>query len=251
MHTIDLWGIRVDAYSPESVISWIQESSGHKRMLLNHNLHSTYLHLTNEHFRALYSQSDLTLVDGMPILAALSLRRLKAGQAPYGPSRRCGSTDWIPLVGQMGAGTRIAVIGANASSNTRAVQAIGRLAAGCTVRGWCGYGGKDELIAENFDSLKQFQPDLVLLGLGMPVQEQFLLDHWDELPTAVFATIGGAIDQLSGEQSLAPRWTGKLGVEWLWRLASDPRRLGSRYLIEPFKLLRVTLAFQRERRANR
>ncbi|MHA6740680.1 WecB/TagA/CpsF family glycosyltransferase [Rhodococcus erythropolis] len=248
MDTIDLWGIRVKPCAPDDVIEWIRNNQGEKKVLLNHNLHSTYLHLTNEKFRSLYSSSDLTLIDGMPILAALAIRRFRRQQPSLSVSQRCGSTDWIPLVGDIDDGIRIAVIGASPSSNSSAVGAISRMVEHGEVRGWCGYEGKETLISEGFESLRTFRPDLVLIGLGMPIQEEFLLDHWDALPAAVFATVGGAIDQLSGQQRLAPRWTGKVGVEWLWRLASDPKRLASRYLVEPFKLMRVTVEFQFERR---
>jgi exopolysaccharide biosynthesis WecB/TagA/CpsF family protein len=58
-------------------------------------------------------------------------------------------------------------------------------------------------------------------------------------PIKVVAAVGGAIDQLSGLQSNSPRWLGKMGLEWLWRFASQPKRLFFRYWVEPFLLAGV------------
>ncbi|WP_219813756.1 MULTISPECIES: WecB/TagA/CpsF family glycosyltransferase [unclassified Rathayibacter] len=55
-------------------------------------------------------------------------------------------------------------------------------------------------------------------------------------------TWGGCLDYIAGTQALAPRWMGALGVEWLFRLARDPRRLAARYLLEPLQLLRIVLS---------
>ncbi|BBZ06404.1 hypothetical protein MDOR_05730 [Mycolicibacterium doricum] len=113
-----------------------------------------------------------------------------------------------------------------------------------TVSGVDGYVSSDIALTRIID----FDPDLVLVGLGMPRQELFLLSHLAQLPDATYATVGGAIDYLAGTTRLAPRWLGRFGLEWVWRLVNQPRRLAHRYLVEPLLLLiRVLCASFRER----
>ena len=85
-------------------------------------------------------------------------------------------------------------------------------------------------------SLQEFRPDFVILGLGMPLQEEFLSRRWEELPTAIYAAVGGGIDEYAGIQKPPPRWLGPIGLEWANRVVTQPRRLGHRYLVEPWVL---------------
>jgi N-acetylglucosaminyldiphosphoundecaprenol N-acetyl-beta-D-mannosaminyltransferase len=73
------------------------------------------------------------------------------------------------------------------------------------------------------------EPDVVVVGLGMPRQEQWLLDHFDRLPPGVYMTAGGVFDYASGAVRRAPAWMCEHGLEWLGRIALEPRRLLPRY----------------------
>ncbi len=82
--------------------------------------------------------------------------------------------------------------------------------------------------------LAELRPQLVLIGLGMPLQEKVLRRRLDALPPAVYCAVGGAIEQIAGIQKLAPRWLGRLGLEWAWRLMLHPRRVAYRVFGEPW-----------------
>ena len=118
------------------------------------------------------------------------------------------------------------------------------------VEGWPGEGWNLALEDRIVGTLQEFRPDFVIVGLGMPLQEEFLSRHWEELPTAIYAAVGGVIDQYSGIQKSAPRWLGPLGLEWAYRLATQPRRLGHRYLVEPW-ILAYLLAAKAVRQGTR
>ena len=77
------------------------------------------------------------------------------------------------------------------------------------------------------------QTPLIFLAVGMP-QQEILASHIADHPQAggVGLCIGASIDFLTGQQRRAPVWVQKAGLEWLYRLLSDPRRLASRYLID-------------------
>ncbi|MDP3379476.1 MAG: WecB/TagA/CpsF family glycosyltransferase, partial [Brevundimonas sp.] len=78
---------------------------------------------------------------------------------------------------------------------------------------------------------------VLLVGMGMPRQEIWIADHLDALPDCVVLNVGAAFDYEAGVQKAAPRWMGKAGLEWLYRLAVDPRRLFHRYCVEPWHLI--------------
>lgn len=212
-----------------------------KRLLLNHNLHSAYLHVTDESFRRIYAVADRIVIDGAPILW-LSRRR----DPSLNSAHRIGSTDWVEQLAKTKAPKTIALLGAVESSNRRAVSKLHHELSpqGWRVLGLHGYTPAPDMVAW----LTEKKPDVVLVGLGMPRQEQFLLEHWDALPAAAYATVGGAIDYIAGANALAPRWVGKIGMEWAWRLAHEPRRLSGRYLVEP---LRLVVAVIRRKRAEK
>jgi len=71
---------------------------------------------------------------------------------------------------------------------------------------------------------------VVFVGLGAPKQELWMARHAADLPGAVLVGIGQAIDVLGGVASAAPPWMTRIGLEWAYRLAHDPRRLARRYL---------------------
>jgi N-acetylglucosaminyldiphosphoundecaprenol N-acetyl-beta-D-mannosaminyltransferase len=74
-------------------------------------------------------------------------------------------------------------------------------------------------------------PDLLLLGMGMPVQEAWLDQNWSRLTVPVAITAGALVDHAAGLVSRPPLWVADLGLEWLVRLVIEPRRLWRRYLI--------------------
>lgn len=226
--------VSVTPATSSEVVDWITSSSG-KRRLMNHNLHSVLLAHTNDDFLNSYLSADAVLIDGFPLKLLLRFGwKNRKGSADV----RVGSCDWILEMEQNGSQglRRIAVIGASPESNSALVDRFTETMPHVDVRGWDGYGGLSGLIIDEFCEVSKFSPDLVLLGLGMPKQEIILDVYFDKLPDAVYATVGGAIDQLSGFQKMPPRRLGNLGLEWIFRLIRDPRRLAFRYLVEPLIL---------------
>jgi N-acetylglucosaminyldiphosphoundecaprenol N-acetyl-beta-D-mannosaminyltransferase len=74
------------------------------------------------------------------------------------------------------------------------------------------------------------RPDVVWVGLGTPKQEKFMAEYWRELDAGVLIGVGAAFDFHSGRIRQAPLWMQRAGLEWLFRLCTEPRRLGPRYL---------------------
>lgn len=84
------------------------------------------------------------------------------------------------------------------------------------------------------------QPDIFWVGLSTPKQERFMAEHWQKLDATLFFGVGAAFDFHAGRVRQAPRWMQRSGLEWLFRLGCEPRRLWKRYLKNnPLFLLRA------------
>lgn len=85
----------------------------------------------------------------------------------------------------------------------------------------------DEIVA----MISRAAPDVLWVGLGAPKQERWMHEHRRKLSVPVVVGVGAAFDMISGRRRQAPRWMREHGLEWLFRLCQEPRRLWRRYLI--------------------
>ena len=85
--------------------------------------------------------------------------------------------------------------------------------------------------AEDVSRINASRADVVFVGLGCPKQERWMADHRSRLTAAVLLGVGAAFDFHTGRVRQAPRWMMGAGLEWLFRLMQEPRRLGRRYLV--------------------
>ena len=93
-----------------------------------------------------------------------------------------------------------------------------------------------------FGQIAAWRPDVLFVGMGMPREEQWIARHYRHLPPCVVFPVGAAFDYEAGAVPTPPRWTGRLSVEWLYRFATEPRRLFTRFFVEPCSLIGPALA---------
>ncbi len=79
--------------------------------------------------------------------------------------------------------------------------------------------------------INALQPDILVVGFGMPAQEKWILENQDQLNVHVIFPVGAFFDYLADEVARAPRWMTDNGLEWLGRLIIEPRRLWKRYIL--------------------
>jgi N-acetylglucosaminyldiphosphoundecaprenol N-acetyl-beta-D-mannosaminyltransferase len=91
----------------------------------------------------------------------------------------------------------------------------------------------DSMIAE----INASQADIVWVGLGSPKQEFWMAEYRERLHAPVLIGVGAAFDFLTGAKPQAPKWMQRAGMEWLFRLLSEPRRLWRRYAQYPLFVL--------------
>ena len=79
--------------------------------------------------------------------------------------------------------------------------------------------------------VREARPDIIWVGLSTPKQERFMAEYLPKLDTTLMFGVGAAFDFHAGRVPQAPRWMQRSGLEWFYRLCSEPRRLGRRYLV--------------------
>jgi N-acetylglucosaminyldiphosphoundecaprenol N-acetyl-beta-D-mannosaminyltransferase len=86
--------------------------------------------------------------------------------------------------------------------------------------------------AADVAAINETNPDFVWVGLGMPKQERWMAEHVGKINATALLGVGAAFDFWAGTKPRAPRWMQQSGLEWAFRLASEPRRLAHRYLVD-------------------
>jgi N-acetylglucosaminyldiphosphoundecaprenol N-acetyl-beta-D-mannosaminyltransferase len=95
--------------------------------------------------------------------------------------------------------------------------------------------------ADDVAAINEARPDFVWVGLGMPKQEKWMVGHLGKIDATALIGIGAAFDFHAGTKPRAPSWMQRAGLEWLFRLITEPRRLAGRYLIDNALFVAYTL----------
>ena len=220
-----------------------------KWIIANHSLHSVYLLHKFARVREFYARVHWTYVDGMPLVA---LGRLYG--YPLQRDQRVTNTDWfVPLMRlAAGKGWRVFSVGSASHVAGKAAAKLRRLFPDLEFEAEHGYFDATHGSAENealVERINAFRPDLLMVGMGMPRQELWTQENYARLDAhVILSSNGAALDYFAGAVPTPPRWSGRCGLEWLFRFVHEPRRLFSRYCVEPwYVLLLLLLDYPRSR----
>lgn len=184
-------------------------------------------------FRALYVQADYIFADGMPLVWASRM-----SEAPL-PERVTGSDLFIELARSAAKQQMpVFVIGGMPGQEEMLTAAFARVYPGLQVEMYCPSMQFDPAGAEGLEALRRVnacKPGIVFVCLGMPKQERWSFAHQNQMQAGVVMCVGAAMEFALGFKSRAPLWMQKAGLEWFWRLASEPRRLWRRYIVQGSK----------------
>lgn len=200
-------------------------------------------------FRRAYSHADLCLADGMPLLWASRLLG-----SPL-PEKVSGSDLVLPLV-RMAAKRRWRVYllggrpGVAEQAGEKLARELGARIVGTDSPNIDSDGNADSS-EETLKRLRAASPDLVLVALGAPKQELWIDRFSDRLGPAVSIGVGGSLDFITGEVKRAPAWMSRAGIEWLYRLLQEPRRMWRRYLVEDPAFIVIVARTRRRARHRR
>jgi N-acetylglucosaminyldiphosphoundecaprenol N-acetyl-beta-D-mannosaminyltransferase len=127
-------------------------------------------------------------------------------------------------------GAGVYLLGATEEIVSKVTQGLMQRFPGLRVQCADGYFTKEEASARA-DQISASGADILFVGMGVPRQEHFIEEQWDRLGVGMAIGIGGSFDVLSGLRARAPIWVQKIGMEWMFRLIQEPRRLFMRYLV--------------------
>ena len=203
--------------------------------VLYHNLHSLYSYFTDKTLREHY-QNTTILVDGMPVIWIMQLFRI-----PVTRSHRITYVDFImPLMEQARDNNwTVFHVGQQSAVQQDALEIIRRDVTGINIVGHDGYFDQSAHSSESLAVIEQMNAansDIVLVGFGAPKQEAWIHAHRDLIHASVVFSCGACMEYVAGAVKTPPRWMGRTGLEWSFRLIENPRRFAFRYLVEPVLL---------------
>lgn len=231
--SIRIGEVRVHALPEHGCIDVIlrQIERGRGGWVITLNLHSVRLAARDAGYAALCRKATLAVADGMPLIWVSRLQ----GEAL--PERVTGSDLLSTLTAAASArGRSVLLLGGDPGTAEAAAAILQRRNPTVRVAGTLcppmGFEQSPEQIAALVAATVTAHPDIVFVGLSTPKQDWLIGRLRAALPATWFVGVGNGFSFLCGAVPRAPRWMQRCGLEWLHRLAHEPRRLAKRYLLE-------------------
>lgn len=252
---VDVLGVPVSAITMaqavETMRTWIESGTPHYVCVTG--VHGVMESVRDERLRMIHERAGLVTPDGMPLVWLARHAGHRYVERVYGPdlmlaaceaSTRCGWRHFFygggPLVAQQ--------MAAQLQSRFPALNIVGVYSPPFRPM----TADEDESLVRQINGTR---PDIVWVGLSTPKQECWMAAHVGRLSAPVLVGVGAAFDFHAGVKRQAPRWMRQSGLEWAFRLLSEPRRLGPRYLVNnPAFVCRVAASWLRsphDRRGDR
>lgn len=229
---VSLLGIEFAAISEsecvETVIRLIKGGQGGN--LLTMNLDHTRRYFQKPATRPIYDGATIRVADGMPLVWGSRLLGHPL------PERVTGSNlIWSLTKAAANADLGIFLLGGNPGTAERTADLLRQQSPHLNVVGICcpkyGFETSEEQVNEIYNELIEKRPDIVYLAIGSPREERFALKLRAALPQAWIVGVGISFSFVCGEIQRAPAWMQMLGLEWLFRLLQEPKRLFKRYIV--------------------
>lgn len=203
--------------------------------IFNVNVHAINLCFQQPHFYKILKEAEYVFCDGEGVRQALKYRGV---QIPY----RITYADWMKhfLPWMASKGFSVAFLGSSLETLEQATANVRSRYPDLRLTGFVdGYLDEEEQVKR----LAKLDADVLIVGMGMPLQEFWITRNQHRLPFSVYLSGGAVFDYLSGRISRAPQLMRNYGLEWLYRLILEPRRLFSRYVVgNPLFVFRVLFA---------
>lgn len=228
---VDLLGMSLLKTDEQGLLDRIfaELDAGRGGWLLTANLDFLRRYCHEPEMRSLYSGADLCVADGMPLVWAAAL------QGEPLPERIAGSSlIWSLAERCAQQGRHLYLLGGEPGAGEGAAEVFRQRFPGLAVQTsapWISAPPTAEEIDTLVASLAAAPPDLLLVGLGSPKQEQVIEVLRERFPRLWMIGVGVSFSFASGKQRRAPIWMRRAGLEWAHRLSQEPRRLAKRYLV--------------------
>jgi N-acetylglucosaminyldiphosphoundecaprenol N-acetyl-beta-D-mannosaminyltransferase len=230
---VELFGCKIDRVRmPQAVtrvFRLIHGYNGTCRYVVTPNVDHVVMLEHHEGLRRAYEDADVVLADGMPVVLASRLLGRPLPERVTGADLTVALFDASEYRGPL----RVFLLGAGPGVAEQAAAKIHARWPNVQVTGtYSPPMGFEKDSAENEKILALIaaaSPDVLVVGLGAPKQELWVHAHQHRIEAAVALCVGATIDFLAEHKSRAPLWMQKSGLEWLHRVATEPRRLIKRY----------------------
>jgi N-acetylglucosaminyldiphosphoundecaprenol N-acetyl-beta-D-mannosaminyltransferase len=211
----------------EETVDWAMQliKAGKRGYICTVNVAILMMMQSNERLRQFARKAALIVADGQPIIwVSRCLSR------PL-PERVTG----IDLIGALASrmeqeGLGIYLLGATPEIIAAAAANLRARYPNLKIQFSDGYFSLTQA-TDRVEAIRESGAHLLLVGMGVPRQEVFLEENWSELGVNLAIGVGGSFDVLAGLRRRAPFWVQEMGLEWLYRLFQEPRRLWKRYLV--------------------
>jgi len=230
--TVRILGTRLARIDVEDALRVIEEliTDGRKSQVCVTNTHSLVLMHKDKEFKDITNSASLVVADGKPLTW---ISRLYGEPIP----ERVAGSDLVYGLGKKSSekGYKLFFLGSNPATLGKMVENLKKMFPSLQVAGVYSppfkkeFSGRED--AKMIALINKVKPNVLFVGLGAPKQERWIWEHKDELQVPVSIGVGAAFDFVAGTVKRAPKWMQKCGLEWLFRLCQEPRRLWRRYLI--------------------
>jgi N-acetylglucosaminyldiphosphoundecaprenol N-acetyl-beta-D-mannosaminyltransferase len=242
--TVHLLGRRLTMMTVPAIVDSISQAIAQDRKITigHYNVHGFNLSMQLPWFHSFLQAADISHCDGMGIIKALSFLGLDLPQ-----QYRVSYSLLMPALLQEcdRQGLKMFLLGAKPQYLSAALSNLRKQYPNAQFAGQHGYFPRHDPQANGqvIDAINAAQPDILLVGMGMPIQEEWVLHHREQINVNAILVGGAIIDRLAGEVSDCPSLLSNMGVEWAYRLMREPRRLGARYLLgNPAFVCQILLA---------
>jgi N-acetylglucosaminyldiphosphoundecaprenol N-acetyl-beta-D-mannosaminyltransferase len=238
---IQILGIDLPLGNKNQLLCLIEEmvKSGRKGIISSGNVLSLNLAYENDWFRDFLNSTNYIRLDGSGV-------RIGAKILGFKTPPRITWADFAWDLADLAASRNFALffLGAKPGITDQAAEYLKarhpKLRVVGTQHGYFDKNANNEENVRVIHRINENKPDILIIGMGMPIQERWLIENRDKLDVSVILTGGAVFDYVSGNLKRAPKWMTDNGLEWLGRLLIEPRRLWKRYLIgNPVFLWRV------------
>ncbi len=232
MNSVLLWGLEIDCFTTESLNAQILQCIRDKKheFIANVNANAINIACREPRFMETLNAADYIFCDGHGVMLAA---RIMGENIP----EKITYAEWLPKLAVFCDTHKLSMflIGGQPGVADAAADRLRNLAPTLRITGTHhGYFDMRHNSAENEEVVQLINdknPDILLVCLGMPMQEYWLSENWHKLQAHVALTGGAALDYVAERLRRPPAWMTKYGFEWLGRMLIEPRRLGKRYLI--------------------
>ncbi len=234
---VSLFGVRVHAVSMDEAVRYILRfvEEGVPRQAVTADSSMVVMAQTDRHLRDIINSADLVTPDSIGILWACHRRRIAMPE-------RVSGVDIVTQLAKVSAqkGLRLFFLGAQPGVAEEAAVRLSQRYPGVQIAGWHHGYFPPEAESEVAEKIRQVRPDVLCVAMGIPKQEKWIDRYRYVLQVPVSIGVGGTFDVLSGRVRRAPLWMQRMGMEWLWRVGHNPRKIAKVMLLPRFAWMVLT-----------